>query len=336
MNQYLFGAAVVPSLLILWYFVHADRNPEPRAVLLRTFVYGVLTTIPAGLLEMAICAGIGGLAPPPLANAAGEAFLSAALCEELLKFWVLYGYASKHAAFDEPMDGIVYGVTASLGFATLENVLYVAQHGMGVAIFRAVLAVPGHACWGAIMGWFVGQSRFGPPAARSRNIALALGVPMALHGGYDFPLMALDKLGVDGGLSALALAVPPLLVFFGWRFALRRVKSLQAQQVGEVVPATAAPEWRAPAADLPETSAGGGALRATGGWMLMLTGGGLASIGGIMLLGLAMTLGSGKGDRDQLAGAIVAALLFGGAPLLLGAWLFRRGMKLLHRPARQN
>src|SRR5262249_31700853 len=90
-------------------------------------------------------------------------------------------------------DGIVYGAVASLGFATYENFLYVSDYGIGVAIRRAIMSVPGHAFMGAVMGYFAGQWKFGPANHRGRNLILAYVAPVALHWLYDFPLMAFER-----------------------------------------------------------------------------------------------------------------------------------------------
>jgi hypothetical protein len=99
----------------------------------------------------------------------------------------------RHKEFDEPMDGVVYGAIASLGFATLENTLYVTQGGVGQAVLRALSAVPGHACMGAIMGYYVGQAKF-TPAKRTSLLAKAYFIPMLLHGAYDAPLMSMSRI----------------------------------------------------------------------------------------------------------------------------------------------
>jgi RsiW-degrading membrane proteinase PrsW (M82 family) len=117
------GSAIVPALLLMWYFHARDVFPEPPRVLWGTFARGVLT-IP-GVLLVAVPLDFGfDQMVNPYANGFGKAFFTAAIPEELFKFVVLYGYGSRHKEFGEPMDGVVYGATASLGIATLENVLY--------------------------------------------------------------------------------------------------------------------------------------------------------------------------------------------------------------------
>ncbi|MEW5725188.1 MAG: PrsW family glutamic-type intramembrane protease, partial [Thermodesulfobacteriota bacterium] len=162
------ASAVVPSLLLLWYFHSRDVYPEPARVVWATFGLGVLSTIPVLLADLPLGAAVealGGL--NPYAEGLSHSLFLAAIPEEFFKYLVLVLYAARHKEFNEPMDGVVYGVSASLGFATLENILYVSQGGLGVAVMRAVTAVPSHALMGAIMGYYVGRARFAPLGRRA-------------------------------------------------------------------------------------------------------------------------------------------------------------------------
>ena len=312
MSWPLLGAAITPSLLIFWYFAARDLNPEPSSILRRTFFYGVLTTIPAVFLELGEGALTGTKALPPVAASLNDAFLSAALVEELLKFSVLYFYARRQQAFDEPMDGIIYGVTASLGFATLENVLYVAEHGMGTAIVRAIFAVPGHAVYGALMGYFVGQAQFGDQQARGRNLALALLVPIGLHGLYDFPLMLLDKSQQIGVL----ILVPVAVVAGAWMVVRKLVLRLHAEQV------QLARQGVVPTEPLPQPEP----KRTLGAWLQLIIGGALASWGGMVALGLVVILVDDKPDPN-LPNILIGCAIIGLLPLVLGLALFRAGLR---------
>ena len=113
---------ILPPLIILFYFIFSDRFREPKAMITKTFL-GIAITIPAGYLNTFILDTFGN------DTALREAFLSGFVgggpVEEILKFLVLYYFILREKEFNEPMDGIVYGVTASLGFATLENIDYV-------------------------------------------------------------------------------------------------------------------------------------------------------------------------------------------------------------------
>ena len=181
-------AALLPSVLLVRYFVRSDRYPEPGNVLWCTFLLGCAIVIPVCVLELVVSVfleDVGG----PITQALILAFVVAAACEESFKFLVLHRYCARCPEFDEPMDAVVYGAVASLGFATLENILYVVEGGLWVAVTRAVTAVPAHACFGAVMGYYYAQARFG--SSGERSLVPVLAVPILLHGLYDLPLFLL-------------------------------------------------------------------------------------------------------------------------------------------------
>ena len=231
-------SAIVPSLLLLWFFHSRDVYPEPAPVIWATFSLGVTTVVPVLVVDAAIVRWLGHPASP-YADGFGQGFLVAAIPEEFFKFLVVVLYCSRHREFDEPMDGIVYGSVASLGFATLENILYVSEHGIGIAFVRAVSAVPGHAFMGALMGYFVGQAKFNPARGASLLVRGYL-TAMVLHGLYDAGLFTINSMteraphhelqgqtaAAAGGLLVMTLAV---LVFEGvW--ALRLMQRLRREQ----------------------------------------------------------------------------------------------------------
>ena len=225
-------SAIIPSLLLLWYFYERDLNPEPRAVLIKTFLLGILIVVPVIIFCLPLRVFSSQLDHPILAGLY-SALLCAAVPEEFFKFLVVTRYSARNPAFDEPMDGVVYGATASLGFATLENILYVAHGGWIVAVARAFTAVPCHACLGAIMGYYVGQARFNTRQKVSGRTGLLVAV--ILHGLYDFPLLVLPRLGrYAHAKSALLLGMLALfLAVFAFKviWTLRIVRRLRREQV---------------------------------------------------------------------------------------------------------
>jgi RsiW-degrading membrane proteinase PrsW (M82 family) len=215
------GSAVVPSLLLLWYIYARDRNPEPRGLLLKTFLLGAAICAP--VIPVAIWLESLGREwqTGVWSTALVRAFLGAAIPEELFKYLVLRRYVWNKPAFDEPLDGVVYGATASLGFATLENILYVGDGGLEVAVLRALTAVPEHAFTGVIMGAFLGRARFAQDEGqRFRLLAAGLGWAILLHGAYDAFLMTETAFAL--------LALPSLLVAVRWGRGL--YKELQREQ----------------------------------------------------------------------------------------------------------
>ena len=179
---------IIPSIAILLYFVFSDKFKEPKKIIIITFLFGILITIPAGYLNEYILKVFSN--KNEVNNALLGGFFAGGLVEETLKFLVLYLYVLKEKAFNEPMDAIVYGVVVSLGFATLENYTYVFQlaeqykmQSMDLAIARAFTAVPLHALCGVIMGYYFGMYAF---VSAGKNLSLALIVPYIFHGTYNF------------------------------------------------------------------------------------------------------------------------------------------------------
>ena len=220
--------AILPSALILRYFLKRDAFPEPRGAIAKTFAWGVASIIPAVILALILISIVPGVSAGDtggaFVRAAVIAFFGAAIPEELFKFAVLFFYCRRLSDFDEPMDGIVYGVTASLGFATLENVLYVFDGGIGIAIMRGFTAVPGHALFGAIMGFYFGLAHFLP--GRRRLYWAAYLLPVLLHGLYNTPLLALES-NVSGSWALLSILVLVIGLVTARRLH-RRLRSTQA------------------------------------------------------------------------------------------------------------
>ena len=148
---------ILPSILIVSYFVKSDRFPEPSREIIKVFLFSIFICFPAYYLNTAlgdIYSGRG------ISEGLISSFLTAAPVEEILKFSVLYSLVYKMKDFNEPVDG-VYGVTVSLGFATLENIYYVYllsdyfnSTEASLAILRAFTAIPAHGVFGATMGYF--------------------------------------------------------------------------------------------------------------------------------------------------------------------------------------
>jgi RsiW-degrading membrane proteinase PrsW (M82 family) len=339
------ASAVVPSLLLVWYFHARDLNREPGAVVWATFGLGVATVVPVLLCAWPLARVLKGVGGPAL-HGLLDAIFTAAVPEEAWKLVVVLGFSARHKEFDEPMDGIVYGAIASLGFATLENVLYVAGGGIGIAVMRAVSAVPGHAFMGAIMGWFVSRAKFGDPAARGRNLALAYVVPMGLHAAYDAPLLALKESGKNASpLLAASLLVTVGVLVFEWVWTVRLVRALrreqvalQAQSVGVAVAAVATPVAEAavvvaavetaqvvvPAYPPPPVNPrSGGALSIV--WLVL--GAILASVGGLITLAVVIGIATGGSKQEDVGVAIAGTAIIGVLPLVLGVVLFRLGLK---------
>ncbi len=176
-------AAVAPGVALLSYFYLKDRyDPEPISHVLRLFIFGVLLVFPVMVLQWALLQGLGS---HPLVFS----FVTSALPEEFFKWFIVYFLIFQHSTFDEPYDGIVYAVAVSLGFATMENVLYALLSPMDFSqlLQRAFLPVSGHAMFGVMMGYHFGSAKFVRGKYR-KHLALALLLPLFWHGVFDYTL----------------------------------------------------------------------------------------------------------------------------------------------------
>ncbi len=207
--------SLAPVLIIAFYIYSRDRyEKEPFSMLIKALFAGILTVIPAVIIEKVLT----GLSPlgDGLAYAGYTAFVVAGFTEELMKFLAFYFFFWKDKNFNEKFDGIVYAVYISLGFAAIENILYVFTGGVGVGIVRALTAVPAHALFGIMMGYYFGLARFNA-TLRSLNLILAFLLPFVFHGLYDFILMSNSQL--------LLTVFIPLFAYF-WVMGFRKMSRL--------------------------------------------------------------------------------------------------------------
>ncbi len=200
---FLFLCAIAPVFLILRWIDRQDLHPEPRRVVWSTFLLGALTAAPVYFAELGADDLLTTLLAPlhlsTIPHTAVTTLFGVALPEELAKFAVLFFYARRNRAFDEPMDGLVYGAAAALGFAGVENVLYVVDADVGTAVMRGLLSVPGHAFDGMLMGALLGAGLV-RPQHRGRLTLLALALPTLCHTLFDLPLL----LGLTPFLTGVA------------------------------------------------------------------------------------------------------------------------------------
>lgn len=217
--------AAVPSLLLLTYFYLRDRfEREPLAHLATAYFLGMYAMLAAHGLS----ATAEGWFSPSWLRGGGEparlldAYVLSALLEELAKWVVFMAAVYQWREFDEPIDGLIYGVTVSLGFATLENIFYLHRLGLDVAWQRAVFAVPAHALFGGAMGYYAGRAKFERKRPRQHiwlMRALTLALPVFFHGTYNFALMH----GLDWKVWVTITAISIAL----WSFVLRRLHHAQ-------------------------------------------------------------------------------------------------------------
>ncbi len=222
-NFGLFLLAIAPCLIICQYIFRMDKyESEPKLHLLVCFILGIVCTLPAINLET-LGTRLINSEPHNLFRTFIFATFVVALSEELLKFLSLMFYAFPRKEFNEPMDGIVYSTMVSMGFAAMENILYVQgniKDGWGIALARAFTAVPAHGLFALAMGYYVGKAKLNDtPINKLKNCLKGLGAAIVLHGAYDFLLIQ--------GLYQLLMMLATLSVVAGWYFSGTFIKAHQ-------------------------------------------------------------------------------------------------------------
>lgn len=189
MMIFLVIAAIIPIIFLCYYIYKKDVNHEPRNLLAKIFILGFFSAIPILVCEIFMKSFLGGNDSKYFIIIFINTFMSIGIIEEGFKWIVtmVLGYHNKE--FDEVYDIIVYAVFASLGFACIENILYVLQNGIGNAILRALISIPGHMCFGVIMGYFFAQAKLGRingnTSIFTKNIIFSILVPSLMHALYD-------------------------------------------------------------------------------------------------------------------------------------------------------
>jgi len=201
-------SALAPiATIIIYIYVKDLYEKESKRMLALAFLLGgivsiVITTLLYVIFDLIL--------PLPDKSSVWQQFIKAffmvALIEEFSKYVMVWGVLQPRTWFNEPFDGIVYAVMVSMGFAAVENVMYVLQGGVDVALIRAFSAVPSHATFGIIMGYFMGKAKF----SNDRVIWNIVGLLSAivLHGAYDFFLFINFIPGISvGAIISLIIGI---------------------------------------------------------------------------------------------------------------------------------
>lgn len=205
----LLTAAIAPGVALLAYFYLKDRyESEPIATVAKMFALGFLTVFPTMVIQRGFVLWLG---DHPLLYAFG---LSAGI-EEFIKWFLVFYLVYRNTLITAPYDGIVYATSVSLGFATMENVMFslLFQPSFSDLLYRALLPVSGHALFAVLMGYYFGKAKFHPAHAR-RYLVLSYVQPVLWHGAFDFILLKMSTYW-------LVAIVPFMLVL--WMRGLRKV-----------------------------------------------------------------------------------------------------------------
>jgi protease PrsW len=203
------SAGIAPGLALLSYFYLRDEyDAEPFALVFKTFIYGVLITFPIMFLQYVL--KVEGIVTSDWLNA----YVSSGLLEEFFKWFILMVAIFQHYHFNDPYDGIIYGASVSLGFATVENILFLLANGVEYAFGRALMPVSSHALFGVMMGYYLGKAKFSIRDQRHKWLLISILVPLTLHGTYNYIFLS-EK-------NWIYYMVPFML--FLWWIGLKKVK----------------------------------------------------------------------------------------------------------------
>jgi RsiW-degrading membrane proteinase PrsW (M82 family) len=207
--------AFAPGIFWLWYFYKRDTcEPEPRRLILSAFLLGMAITLPVAVVEALVGDFVGSIFV--------LAVVVAPIVEEIGKFLAVWWAIFPSAEFDQVIDGVTYSVAAALGFASVENVLYVFSSSMdgpfaviGTYSFRAFFSVPAHALISSIWGFALGRAKFADASRRNSIIGIGLVSSMLAHAAFNF----FAGIGALIGLFILIVGVVPIL----WLVANRNI-----------------------------------------------------------------------------------------------------------------
>jgi RsiW-degrading membrane proteinase PrsW (M82 family) len=212
----LFITAITPGIalgLIVYWFDRHDR--EPIRVLLKVFIMGIISVIPTVIVENLL---LSFNVFPGVLGAAYTAFIVAGFTEEYMKRQVVLKNVYNNPVFNEKLDGIVYCVMSALGFATIENIMYVVfrfSDVESIGLYRAVLSVPAHMLFAITMGYYLSLAKYSSTPEQSRYFfKKSLSVPVILHGIFDFILMS--------GIELLMLLFIPFVIYL-WITNLKKL-----------------------------------------------------------------------------------------------------------------
>ncbi|PMC39445.1 PrsW family intramembrane metalloprotease [Bacillus sp. UMB0899] len=215
------SAGIAPGLALLSYFYLKDQyDSEPISLVMRSFIFGALLVFPIMFIQYVLDV------EAVFASQFLYTFVAVGFLEEFFKWFILFFTIYQHIHFNEHYDGIVYGVSVSLGFATLENILYLFANGVEHALGRAILPVSSHALFGVIMGYYLGKGKFTSQMNRPKWIVLSCTIPIVLHSVYDSILLSY--------LNWEYTMVPFML--FLWWFALHKAKKARIKVIDTKLP----------------------------------------------------------------------------------------------------
>ena len=225
MRTLLLVLSILPVVLLMIYIYRQDKyQKEPIKSLTKAFIGGIIA-IPLDLVLVGLINRIF-----YSESVFYSAFWEAGIPEELSKFLIFMIFIWRDKNFDEYMDGIVYATFIGLGFACLENIMYVfsaaaesIESGISTGVVRALLSVPGHFLFGVVMGYFLSLAKF-QPEKRTQYLLYGLLLAMLAHGLFDWLLMISSVMPVIGGIIYIVFLWADIKL---WKIGLKYINKQQ-------------------------------------------------------------------------------------------------------------
>ena len=217
------GIAILPVYLIGLYVYKMDNEKESKKILTKLFIFGMISCIPAGIIEITVEPLFGQIDTLNLTKLFIYVAIGIALVEEILKWIIVYAIGYKDKEFNQTYDILVYCVFVSLGFACFENVLYVLfdNNSILTGILRAVTAIPGHTSDAIIMANYLGLAKIEENSNNSNNknkyLFLSIFMPTLIHAIYDYCLFT------ENFLFIAFFAIFLIIIYI---YSIRKIKKL--------------------------------------------------------------------------------------------------------------
>ena len=226
---------ILPSLVWLFYYLSKDLHPEPKRMILKIFLWGTLVTVPVFFVQVGLKILLENADFNPLMTSIIYWFLIIALSEEIFKYLVVRTKVLNNSCMDEPMDIMIYMVVAALGFAALENILYLFApvdqltlndllgRTMLLSFTRFIGATFLHTLCSAVIGYSVAISC---KDQKNKYLEVMFGIITAvgLHGLYNFSIMMLEG-DLQYALPVVTLIILAIFAFWGFE-RLKKEKSV--------------------------------------------------------------------------------------------------------------
>ena len=209
--------ALAPGVFWIWFFIRRDRyRPEPKKWILLTFVFGAISTIPAFIINEVIL-GISQHDPASFHLMPVGVVFFAALNEETVKFLAVRLGVFRTRHFDEPSDGLVYAVAACIGFAYVENLLYIIEYGPDVILGRSILSMAGHVIFGSVWGFALGRAK-GSKLWRTAGLVGGVTAASIVHAVYNLAAFSaeLNPFALLGVVTIVAIGIWWIFRTFDW------------------------------------------------------------------------------------------------------------------------